>query len=1168
VKLDALRTMMARLLTSQSKHGKHVMRDNAHRTSRSATEIKHDRIVVDGLRFRCGTTLFRVQGVTYGPFAPAENGAPFPAVEMVRRDFSQMRQMGINAVRVYHMLPPRLLEVAEEHGIRVLIDVPWSKHVCFLDSPAAQREARQAVRSAVAMGRDFSSVLGYSIGNEIPANVVRWHGERRVERFLRDLVDVAKETNPHTLVTYSSFPPTEYLQLPFLDFAMFNVYLHDRKVFRRYLHRLQNLNGNKPLVLGEIGMDTIRHGELAQADFLEGHLGEAVMTGLAGAFVFSWTDDWHTGGYQVSDWAFGITDAERRPKAACYALRNVFDSSPARQLAHTPKVSVVVCTYNGGATLQQCIQSLLRLDYPAYEVIVVDDGSTDNTAEILGQFPGIRVIRQANRGLSAARNAGLFAATASIVAYTDSDCFADADWLTMLVHQLGETDAAAVGGPNLTPDDGWLSSCVAASPGQPTHVLENDQVAEHIPGCNMAFRREALLAVNGFDVQYQRAGDDVDICWRLQQAGYWITFAPGAFVWHHRRQTVRAYLRQQAGYGEAEALLRFQHPDRFNGRGDGKWNGEMYGAALQGIRLEQPIIYHGMFGTGLFQCIYQPRPAHWAMFPGTLEWHVMLTICLVLAAIVPAALAVAVTMWCLSLAVAAVQAAQAQLPHKYAGWRSRLLVMGLCYLQPLVRSWNRQWTRMFAYSAPPSVVSELPARTEERALLGSRTLELWSENGIGRQDLLALLIAEMHEQRSAKTLDNGWQRWDLQVFCHPATLLRLATAEEEHGDGKRLIRVRMQACPSGYLKTAFVLGIAAVFLGALTGSWLGLSGGALVLVAGATWFWRGALRAGSIVNSVRRTAEQAGMTTCNLERPATRKALPEPSSTAAMSASPSGFTLVELLIVVAIIGALVGLLLPAVQSARESARRLQCQSNLKQIGLAIQNHHDALKYLPTGGWDWFEPPTFVHGTPAVGENQRASWAYQILPYLEAQNVWAGGTGTTDIDRIVVAVSTTHSSLFCRSRRGPQTVMYSDPLYLGGINVQHALGDYAASNTEGVGAVRRYKPVRMAEITDGASHTLLVGDKRLNRTQLGKWQEDDNEGYSAGWDEDTIRSIVLAPKGDLVGSGDGSDMFGASHPSGFNAVFADGSVRGIPYTIDLAIFRCLGNIADGQNIGEF
>jgi prepilin-type N-terminal cleavage/methylation domain-containing protein len=1159
---------MTRVITRHAKRGKLAAPDEPQRKWLDQPAARQERVTIDGLRFRRGGAGFRVQGVTYGPFTPKADGVQYPGREMVLRDFAQMRQVGINAIRVYQMPPAWLLDLAEQHVIAVLIDVPWSKHLCFLDSPSTQKQARRAVRSAVARGRRFSSVFAYSIGNEIPANIVRWHGERRVERFLQELADVAKQTDAQSLVTYGNFPPTEYLQLPFADFMMFNVYLHDREVFGRYLRRLQNLAGDRPLLLGEIGMDTLRNGELAQADFLEGHLTEAAMSGLAGAFVFSWTDDWHTGGSQISDWAFGVTDAARAPKAACHAIRDVFENSPAQSLDETPKVSIVVCSYNGGATLQQCLQSLLRLDYPDYEVIVVDDGSTDNTAALLERCASVRVIRQANRGLSAARNAGLFAATGAIVAYTDSDCFADTDWLTMLVHQLQRTGAAAVGGPNLTPDDGWLASCVAASPGQPTHVLENDQVAEHIPGCNMAFRREALLAVNGFDCQYKRAGDDVDICWRLEQAGYWITFAPSGFVWHHRRQTVRAYLRQQAGYGEAEALLRFQHPDRFNGRGDGKWNGVMYGAALQGVRLERPIIYHGNFGTGLFQCIYQPRPAHWVLLPSTLEWHMMLTICLLLAAIFPAVLIVATAMWILSLAVAAVQAAQARLPARYSGCRSRLVVMGLCYLQPLVRSWHRQWTRMFAYSPPKTALANPFSASAGRTLWGLRTAEYWSEAGTGRQELLGLLIAELHEQRWTKTLDTGWERWDLEVFCHPAALVRLATAEEEHGGGKRLIRVRLQNRPSGYLKAVLGLGLTMAICGAVAGSWPGLCAGSLFLAAGLAWFWRGAKRAGVMVTAVQSTAEQLGMTACSKADRAMAAAECKTPLTAAVPGAAGGFTLVELLVVIAIIGALVALLLPAVQMARESGRRLQCQNNLKQIGLAFHHHHDGLKYLPTGGWDWFEPPTFTNGAPTVGEIQRASWGYQILPYLEAQAVWTGGSGSTDIDRILVAVGSTNSAFFCRSRRGPQSITYSDPFYLGGVSAKHALGDYAASNMEGIGAVRRYKPCRLAEITDGTSHTLLVGDKRLNRTPLGKWQEDDNEGYTAGWDEDTVRSTELVPSRDLVGSGDGGDMFGSSHPGGFNAVLADGSVRNITYALDLTIFRSLGNIADGQNVGEF
>ncbi len=428
--------------------------------------------------------------------------------------------------------------------------------------------------------------------------------------------------------------------------------------------------------------------------------------GAAGTFVFSWTDEWFTGGHPIQDWAFGITHADRSPKAAYHALRDVFDCTPAALLQEKPRVSVVVCSYNGGATLDQCLRSLLALDYPDYEIIVVDDGSTDNTPDILARFPTVRALRQENLGLSAARNVGLRAATGSIIAYTDADCFADPDWISHLVYQLERSSAAAVGGPNLTPQDGWLAACMAASPGQPMHVLESDQEAEHIPGCNMAFRREALEAINGFDFQYRKAGDDVDVCWRLQQAGFWITFAPGAFVWHHRRQTPRAYLRQQAGYGEAEALLRFKHPDKFNGRGHGKWRGVLYGASLQGLRLAGAIIYRGVFGTALFQCVYQPEPAHWAMLPCTLEWHVAMGLIALVSLFWPLGWIAVGLMLTLSFAVAALQAAQARLAAEHEGLQSRFLIMVLCYLQPLVRSWLRYQTRLLAYS-PPTAGSAL-----------------------------------------------------------------------------------------------------------------------------------------------------------------------------------------------------------------------------------------------------------------------------------------------------------------------------------------------------------------------------------------------------------------------------------------------------------------------------
>jgi len=771
-------------------------------------QTAHDlgRVTVDGKFLARGGQRFRVQGVTYGPFTPNAEGEQFPAPGRVVADFAHMRAIGINCIRTYHVPPGWFLGLADEAGLAVLVDVPWSKHLCFLDHLELQRDARERIRAAAQRALEHPSVFACSIANEIPTDIVRWHGAARVESFLAELMDVAKQTAPDVLVTYSNYPSTEYLDVSFLDFATFNVYLHDPRVFRRYLLRLQNLVGDNPLLLGEIGMDTYSHGDEGQAAFLRGHLRESYLTGLAGAFVFAWTDDWFTGGFQIEDWAFGVTRADRTPKPAYHVLGEVFTRTPAQllpEVSAVPRVSVIVCSYNGGSTLDQCLRSLLALDYPDYEVILVDDGSTDNTPEIAARYPTVRIIRQTNQGLSAARNVGLRASTGAIVAYTDSDCYADVDWLARLVYQLQRTGASAVGGPNMSPDDGWLAACVAASPGQPMHVLESDQVAEHIPGCNMAYRREALEAIGGFNVRYRKAGDDVDACWRLQQGDMWITFAPGAFVWHHRRQNPRAYLGQQAGYGEAEALLWFDHPDRFNLRGEGLWRGALYGASLKGLRFGKNVVYRGVFGTGLFQTLYQPGVAHWAMLPGTLEWHLII---LGLAWIglfwTPISGAV-VAMLGLSVLVALLQAEQAPLDARYRGLKSRLLIAALCYVQPLVRSWVRYRTRFF----PPLPKTEVPIVVSGAGLplSGLLIVEYWDEEWRERTKLIERVVDHLNNHRWAIEIDSGWSDWDITLYCHPWTSVHVCTTQEDHGNGKRLIRVRYALRTTGHTKLIGVL---------------------------------------------------------------------------------------------------------------------------------------------------------------------------------------------------------------------------------------------------------------------------------------------------------------------------------------------------------------------------
>lgn len=749
------------------------------------------RVRVDGKFFRVGEKKFHVKGVTYGPFAPDAQGCTFASRAQTERDFAQIRELGANLIRTYYVPPQWFLDLAGEHELKVFVDVPWPKHLCFLDDPVRQREARRTVRSAVADCRGHPAVFAFSLVNEIPADIVRWSGVQAVERFIDELVEEAKAEDPECLCTFACFPPTEFLRPRNPDFLCFNVYLHNPTTFDAYLSRLQCIAGSRPLVLGEFGMDSIRHGEEEKSTFLAQQIELSCRNGAAGTVVFSYTDDWFRGGMQIEDWAFGLVTRDRKPKASFAAVQRLYRTAPYFPLPRTPKVSIVVASYNGGRTLPTCLESLRRLNYPDYEVILVDDGSTDDTPEIAKCFPEVRTLRQENKGLSVARNAGIAAATGEIVAFTDSDCRADEDWLHYLVGDMLRDGFVAMGGHNfLPPDDSPLAAAVMASPGGPAHVLLSDRDAEHVPGCNMAFYKRVLDEIGGFDPIFRKAGDDVDVCWRILESGNRIGFSHAGFVWHYRRSTVKAYLKQQSGYGEAEGMLAQKHPEYFSPLGGSIWRGRIYSEYRSGFEFSRSVIYRGIFGSGFFQKLYQPQPSLGPALCTSLEYHVFLTVPLAVIA------SVAHWLWPVPVAVALISAVacvvaglKAELPRRKRRWWSRPMIILLHFLQPIGRGLARYRYRfrrgshqprsLAAYSRPANMLPPV-----------DQDITLWSRGNVERFQVLAMLMKRLEEDGWVITEDKGWSDFDIEASIGRVAKVRIVTVHEDLEMGRRNIRFR------------------------------------------------------------------------------------------------------------------------------------------------------------------------------------------------------------------------------------------------------------------------------------------------------------------------------------------------------------------------------------------
>jgi O-antigen biosynthesis protein len=686
-----------------------------------------------------------------------------------------------------------VLGVAAQSGLYALMEIEVAPDVLL--TRAAYRAALVRLTGIARAFKAYPALIGYLINCPIEAAIVRTRGLKCVKHQFEGLIAALRRGDDRRIVSLKHRPAVSALASLQEDLVYAALPPLAPSDLNRYLIKLHNLAEARPVII-EFGEGLPGQDELVACAFGLGAAG-VVAPAMRPA---------------ASPGLMAVRMLSAGEFLPFVSLNGSCPPLPAVQ----PMVSVVICAYNAERTMLPCLESLRRLQYPNFEVIIVDDGSRDRTAAISAEFPEFRLIRQPNKGLSVARNVGLHAARGEIIAYTDSDCVVDPHWLSMMVRAMTDGGFDGCGGPNYAPhEEGWVEGCVAASPGAPSHVLTGDDRAEHLAGCNMFFRKAALAQIDGFDAQFTAAGDDVDICWRMLDAGFTLGYCPAAFVWHFRRNTVKAYYGQQRGYGKAEAMLYLKYPERFNALGQVKWRGIIPSIARTfpgGERIRarwshSPEMQQVEAGSLSLACV----------LPLTAEWNLgalaLLAFSFALGVTLIPALAIltAGPLWALYYA------RHAKIEKCHEGFFARLFVALLAWTGPMERTYAR-WRYRGAVARNAAI--DLPARQRPSISWLRRTVTLayWNENYTVREALLekaGRLFARMGHPAVAA---QGWQDIDLALNPDRWVRLELKTADEEHPGSKVKTMVAARIRLSALTRTGLGLGAAATITATVFGA--------------------------------------------------------------------------------------------------------------------------------------------------------------------------------------------------------------------------------------------------------------------------------------------------------------------------------------------------------------
>jgi len=290
----------------------------------------------------------------------------------------------------------------------------------------------------------------------------------------------------------------------------------------------------------------------------------------------------------------------------------------------------------------------------------------------------------------------------------------------------------------------------------------------------------------------------VDFCWRLQDHGYRIGFHGAAMVWHYRRFRIRDYLRQQAGYGRAEAMLIPRHPERFGVVGGARWKGFVYDQTFAADIGRSARIYQGPFGYAPFQSIYTAGTWGWRYVVSSFQWVLLALVSGMVGFLFPLAAVVAVVMLLATGITALRFGIRAKVTAPFDGLLARIVVSGLALIQPLNRG-MRRYLGSLRYARLPSGLPSMSKPLFFPRLGGlGRPLRFgfWSEKGLVRDDLLSALEHAWEEEGTQFSVGDGWRSWDLEILSSVLWSIRVVTVTEYHAEKKCLTRVRLETRPN------------------------------------------------------------------------------------------------------------------------------------------------------------------------------------------------------------------------------------------------------------------------------------------------------------------------------------------------------------------------------------